>query len=111
MAEQKYFRNGVAISEDEALDSGGALLDGVSVRIPMFLRDGSANRALTPPQRQVAGQHAHLMDGTGSTNFNRPGYRIMTDAAARDALEICYQQYRDALVNAWKMPHGGGKHE
>ena len=107
-----YYRDGKRISDDEALDSGGALLDGVSVRVPMFLCDGRANPPLTPLQRDVASRHARVTDAAGSTNFSCPGYRIMNDATARDALETAYQQYQDELVSAWKTPHkSGGNHE
>jgi hypothetical protein len=100
-----YYRYGKRISDDEAVDSRGALLNGVSFRVPMFLRDGRPNPSLTPLQRDVASRRAPITDAVGSTNFSRPGYRVMNDAAVRDARETAYQQYQDELVNAWKTPH------
>jgi hypothetical protein len=86
------------------------LRDGGRVRTPMFMRDGRSNPSMTPLQHGVATHHA-LTDATGSTDefaFSRPGYRIMHDAAARDAREAAYQQYEDELLNAWKAPNGFG---
>ena len=109
-ARRHYYRDGKRIGDDEALDSCGTLRDGVSVRVPVFLRDGRANPSLTPLQREVGSRQARVTDAAGGTNFSRPGFRIMSDAAARDAVEDAYQQYQDWLVSAWKTPHKSGGH-
>jgi hypothetical protein len=48
---------------------------------------------------------ARITDGNGDSGelaFSRPGYRIMNDAAARDAHETANQEYLDYITNAWR---------
>jgi hypothetical protein len=106
MRQLYYDRSGNQISAADALDATGTLRDGCSVRVPARFRDG-----MTPLQREIATKRARLTDGNGNCDefaFSRPGYRIMHDAAARNAREAAYQQYEDELVNSWKAPHGLG---
>jgi hypothetical protein len=106
-----FYYNGRRITADEALDADGAIRDGVVLRVPMFMRDGHLNPSMTPLQQEVATYRGRLTDASGSTDqfaFSRPGYRILHDAAAREARETAYQRYEDELVNAWKAPNGFG---
>jgi hypothetical protein len=77
------------------------LRDGRRRQTPMFLRD-----AMTPLQREIATKRARITDGNGNCDelaFSRPGYRIIVDAAARDARAAAYAEYLDDLTNAWRI--------
>jgi hypothetical protein len=92
--------------EDDAYDENGLLRDGHKIRVPLTMRD-----AMTPLQREIATQRARITDASGNCDgfaFSRPGYRILVDAAARDARETAYAEYLDDLTNAWrtKAPRG-----
>ncbi len=105
---QYFDRHGRELSQAQALDHRGTLKDGTSMRTPLTLRDGKPNPALTDLQRSVASR-GHVTDAIGSSAFNRPGFRITTDAALRDAREAAYRDYDDALVNStYKTPPGFG---
>ena len=60
---------------------------------------------MTPLQREIATKRARITDGYGNCDefaFSRPGYRILLDAAARDARETAYAAYLEDLTNAWR---------
>ncbi len=108
MQRHQYFdRRGRELTEAQALDHRGILKDGITQRVRLTMRDGKPNPALTDLQRSVASRH--VTDATGSSSFNRPGFRVTTDAALRDAREAAYRDYDDALVNStYKTPPGFG---
>jgi hypothetical protein len=71
------------------------------------MTDGKPNPLLSPLQREIATRRARVTDGNGDSGefaFSRPGYRIMNDAAARDAREAAHCEYLDYITNAYKQP-------
>ena len=88
--------------EDDAFDENGLLRDGHKIRVPLTMRD-----AMSPLQREIATQRARITDGNGNCGefaFSRPGYRILVDAAVRDAREAAHREYVDYITNAYKQP-------
>src|SRR5262245_38510960 len=66
--------------EEEGEEDDEILKDGQSIRVPMYLMDGSVNPALDATQRAVGkgAQVSKLLvdDGTGnSLNLHKPGFR------------------------------------
>jgi hypothetical protein len=104
---QQYFRRGVPIDDSEALDADGVLRPGCTMRVPLHMTDGKPNPLLSPLQREIATRRARVTDGNGDSGefaFSRPGYRIMNDAAVRDAREAAHREYVDYITNAYKEP-------
>lgn len=82
--------------DDDPLDENGLLKDGCSIRVPLMMRD-----SLTPLQRAVAGARL-LHDGGDPLSFNRPGFRMLVDALARDASEEARAASIREMCDAWK---------
>jgi hypothetical protein len=81
-------------SPDDAFDERGLLRDGYRYRTSMRAMDSARG-----PMR--------ITDGNGDSGefaFSRPGYRIMNDAAARDAREAAHREYLDYITSAYKQP-------
>ncbi len=72
----QYFRNGIQISPDQALDHRGCLLDGVTARTPLTMRDSG--------------------DG------HRPGWRLPLTDAANDERETAWQEMVQDAADAWR---------
>ena len=87
-----YYRNGIQITDVDALDERGNLKDGVTQRTPLMLRDAASHRV------------TDAKGDTDTTAGNRPGWRITVDAAARDAREAAHREYVDYITNAYKQP-------
>ncbi len=84
----------------EWINGKKVLKDGARARVPLTMQD-----AMTPLQREIATERAQLTDSMGNRDeftFSRPGYRIIADAAARDALAAARQEYLDYITNAWR---------
>ena len=97
------------LEELEEEDSRGILRDGQSVRVPLYMRDGSINPSLTPTQRAKAQHDQQTADAQARTfglqdalQLHRPGFRYNTDAAARTRIAQAYEAYDAADTNAWK---------
>ena len=93
--------------EEEGND--GILKDGQSVRVALYMKDGSINPRLTATQRGKAAQQTEdaiarrfgLSDGL---QLHRPGFRRVTDAAALARVQQAYTAYDAADAQAYK--HG-----
>jgi hypothetical protein len=93
--------------EEEGND--GILQDGQSVRVALYMKDGSINPRLTATQRGKAAQQTEdaiarrfgLSDGL---QLHRPGFRRVTDAAALARVQQAYTAYDAADAQAYK--HG-----
>jgi hypothetical protein len=102
MSKPKYYRDGIEIDAARALDRNGVLRDGFTMRVPLTMRD-----SLSPLQRSVADSTARdnnrITDGRSDdpTALNRPGFRIRTNDIRQKVMDA-YQDYEDALVNAYR---------
>jgi hypothetical protein len=78
---------------DNDFDENGILKDGRSFRVPMFMADGTRARPL-------------ITDASGNGGFalHRPGFRVSSSDAARDAKQQAYESYTRDLENAWRAP-------
>src|SRR5689334_16000240 len=100
MQKRNYFRNGIAITDHEALDPNGMIRSGVTMRVGMFAMDAL--------QRSVANNKcATLTDGYGNGGLalNKPGYRLLNDASRQQQDARCnaaYAAYESALCDAYK---------
>jgi hypothetical protein len=104
MQKGKYFRNGLAISDDEALDADGMIRSGVAMRVPMKFADAL--------QRSVAknNKRATLVDAHGAVfsaaKGGRPGYRILVGDAGVEAerryAEEARRQWIADMNSEWK---------
>jgi hypothetical protein len=93
----------------EEEESNDILRDGETLRVPLYLKDGSPNLELTPLQRLVATSQNKLLVSDGTDDplaLNRPGFRYSTDAAQRaDAasrLAEAYEAKELADAEAWR---------
>ena len=70
------------------------LPDGGRLRVSLDMMDSV--------QRQIA--RPNIVDGNGDNGLalNRPGYRIVTDAYARDEVRRAYWEVEQANINAWR---------
>jgi len=89
-----YDQHGNQISAALALDANGILREGVTQRTPLMLRDAASHRV------------TDAKGDTDTTAGNRPGWRIMNDAAAREA---AHREYLHELTTAWRR--GAGKED
>jgi hypothetical protein len=84
-------------------DDDSILKDGERLIVPMFMKDGSPNPALSPIQRAIAATHDAM---TFDAGMHRPGYRYpsstaaMSDAAAKR--NTAYNDYERDRTDAWK---------
>lgn len=99
------------LEELEEEDSRGILRDGQSVRVPLYMRDGSINPSLTPTQRakaqhdqQTADAQARKFGLQDALQLHRPGFRYNTDAAARTRIAQAYEAYDAATQTPGKPP-------
>ena len=100
------------LEAEGVLDARGLLRDGRSLRVPLYLKDGSINSHLSAVQRSIAASKTAqptqdaVARGFGLSDglqLHRPGFRRNTSDAA--ALERTRQAYADADIeasNAWK---------
>jgi len=90
-SQPQYFRNGQQISAADALDPHtGIMRPGITVRVPMSLRDGTSHR---------------LVDGYGNSDelcFSKPGFRLTTDANVNDERQRAYDAYILEKQNEWR---------
>src|SRR6476646_4151800 len=94
--------------EEEELDD--ILRDGQSVRVPLYLRDGSISPDLTPHQRAKALHHTQTADAVArryglsdAIQLRRPGFRRNTDAGALERSRAAYAAYDAADAVAYKQ--------
>ena len=92
--------------EEEAEELDGILKDGQSVRVSLFMRDGSISPDLLPHQR---GKALHQEDAVArrfglsdALQLHRPGFRRNTDVAALARVQQAYTDAETADANAWK---------
>jgi hypothetical protein len=90
-SQPQYFRDGQQISAFDALDPHtGIMRPGITVRIPMSLRDATSHR---------------LVDGYGNSDelcFSKPGFRLTTDAGSYDERQRCYDEYIAEKQAEWR---------
>jgi hypothetical protein len=116
------------IEDDDDSDMiDGILQPGGHFRMPMFLRDGSPNPALSPRQRAIAATRdtatfdaashrpGHRYPSGTNDSLHQPGYRYGVHDAA---MEKVYADSERAMNDAWKsktLPAGsdpeGTSHE
>lgn len=103
---KKYFygKDGRAagIAEDDAFDERGNLRDGMSFRVPVFMRDGvSADEAAASVQQLPTQDRAAAFADLGARFGRRTGY-----ALADEESTVTRLQARDAYIadlnDAWK---------
>jgi hypothetical protein len=107
---------GRTYEEEEPDDS--ILQDGQTLRVSMFLRDGSPNPLLSEVQRAVAATQTRKLlvdDGTGnSLNLHKPGFRVSANpaerAAADAALTAAYDEVEARDASAWRTDTDTGSH-
>jgi hypothetical protein len=100
MKRTRFYRNrhGIEIDEDEALENGIILKDGVTISVPTAVRD-----SLSSLQRAVAADaECRVTDAFGGPAGRRPGYAIASDHAARDAKALAYANYDCDVQNGWR---------
>jgi hypothetical protein len=103
------------LEAEGALDHRGLLRDGRSLRVPLYLKDGSPNPYLTATQRSIAASHTEdararsfgLQDGL---QLHKPGFRRVTDAAALERTRRAYADYDAADAQAYKQVHDYEEH-
>ena len=83
--------------DDDAFDEFGVLRDGRSVRVSMQMRDA----AMADGEARDAAQRFGLSD---AMDMHRPGQRLCTDAAARNAVEQARAEGIKEDENAWRTP-------
>jgi len=83
--------------EDAELFENGALRDGKTWRVPLYMCDSL--------QKSVAQSFADVQLTDEQLALHRPGYRVgATDASARDAKQAAQDEYLNWLTNAWRNP-------
>ena len=113
MAKRKVTQRGplgnLQSTYEEEAEEDAVLKDGETLRVPMWLMDGSPNPALSPLQQAVAASQNKLLVSDGSNDplaMHRPGFRYSTDpaerAAADAALAEAYAARELADANAWQ---------
>ncbi len=75
--------------DDDALDAEGILKDGRRVRVPMMFRDATGSS----DPRHIG---------------RRPGFGVLRDSQARDAVDAAYWEYEEWVRDAWRTPTGAG---
>jgi hypothetical protein len=83
---ERYYRGGVEIDLEDALDEHGVVRDGVMLHVPLHLRDGMHD-----------GGGTVLTDAFG----REPGY-VRSDTAARELKAKAWQDANDEAENAWR---------
>jgi hypothetical protein len=78
------------------MDDDDILRDGQRLRVPMMMRDH-----LTPLQRAVLDHNTVVVDDSGDTALNRPGYRYIQ---GMDRSEEARNDYIRDTMNAWRSP-------
>jgi hypothetical protein len=98
------------LEELEEEENDGILRDGQSVRVPLYLKDGSINPDLTPTQRGKAAQQVQDQDAVArkfgladALQMHKPGFRRVTDAAALERVQEAYRAYDAADAQAYKQ--------
>jgi hypothetical protein len=88
--------SGNEIDQRSALDNRGILRDGCTMRVPLQIRDTARHeteRRQTPPR---------ITDGSNNPfALNKPGFRVRA-GDTRQMVADAYQDYEDALVNAYR---------
>jgi hypothetical protein len=101
--------------EEQLQEEGndGILRDGQSVRVALYMKDGSINPRFTATQRgKAASQQTEdavarrfgLSDGL---QLHKPGFRRVTDAAALERVQQAYANVDAAAANAWRSDASG----
>jgi hypothetical protein len=83
---ERYYLGGTEIDLEDAIDEHGVVRDGVTLHVPLHLRDG-------------------LPDGGGTVladAFGREPSYVRSDAAAREAKARAWQDANDEAENAWR---------
>jgi hypothetical protein len=102
-------------NEENEDQRSGILKDGQSVRVSLFMRDGSTiNPDLTPTQRAKALHQTQTEDAiarkyglSDARQLHRPGFRRNTDAAALERSRAAYAAYDAADAVAYKHNQAG----
>jgi hypothetical protein len=100
-------KKSIAEEEEEELDD--ILRDGQSVRVPLYLRDGSISPDLLPHQRAKAMAAQQTEDAVArkfglsdAMQLHKPGFRRNTDVAALERSRAAYVAYDAADAVAYK---------
>ena len=104
--------------EEEEEEYGDALLkDGQTLRVPLYLKDGTINPRLTPTQRGKAEYNQQLADAQArkfglqdALQLHRPGFRRNTDSAALERSQQAYAAYDAADAAAYKQTRDYSEH-
>src|SRR6476469_190635 len=98
-----------AEEEEQEQEVDGILRDGQSVRVSLFMKDGSISPDLTPHQRAKALHQTQTADAVArrfglsdAMQLHKPGFRRNTDVAALERTRQAYAAAETADANAWK---------